>query len=276
MQPTATSPAAMAARHPLPRRALASAAALSLLLSGACDFLKPAAADAGDAAFPEIQRAALFEQRGEIDKAIDEYRSVLIHHPKNTLAHVNLGLLLQEYKHDFIGAIYHFETYLQLDPRSQKETMIRDHIRQSRQLLGAELSREIITSGSNAQLIQNLQSEQKKVAALLADKTALTEELEQTKAELARVCATTNHLHRRIEMLSAVPLPTSSQPNPAQITAVTQGDDSGVRTYIVKKGDSLSHIAEMVYGDSTQWPRIKNANSLKDDRVKEGMVLTIP
>lgn len=261
--------------HALPRRAFAIAAALPFLLSGACDFFKPAATDAMDAPVPEIQRAAAFEQRGEIDKAIAEYQSALILHPENALAHMNLGLLLQEYRHDYVGAIYHFRTYLSLRPSTQKKTMIEDHIRQATQLLGAELSRDIITSGGNAILIQNLQAEQAKVAALLSEKSALSSELEQTKAELARVCATTNHLLRRIEMLSAVPLPTTSQPGPAQIAA-TQNDDSGVRTYIVKKGDSLSHIAEMVYGDSAQWPRIKNANSLKDDRVKEGMVLTIP
>ncbi len=275
METFATTKATKATQSTLPRRAFAVAAALSLFGVGACDYLKPASTDASDSAAPEIQRAAMFEQRGEIDKAIAEYKAALLSNPGNALAHMNLGLLLEDYSHDYIAAIYHFRTYLELRPKTQKKTMIEDRLRQSTQLLGAELSRDIITSGENAIIIQSLQTEQKKVASLMSEKSALSAELEQTKAELSRVCATTNNLHRRIEMLSAVPLPTTSQPSATSVS-LTQGDDFGVRTYTVKKGDSLSHIAEMVYGDSAQWPRIKNANSLKDDRVKEGMVLTIP
>jgi LysM repeat protein len=51
------------------------------------------------------------------------------------------------------------------------------------------------------------------------------------------------------------------------------------RTYRVKAGDTLPNIAARpdVYGDSTKWKRIANANGIRDPRtLKVGQVLKIP
>jgi len=47
--------------------------------------------------------------------------------------------------------------------------------------------------------------------------------------------------------------------------------------YIVQPGDSLSIIAQKVYGDIFSWPKIMNANNLlTPDSIEAGMVLIIP
>ena len=47
--------------------------------------------------------------------------------------------------------------------------------------------------------------------------------------------------------------------------------------YIVQPGDSLSLIAQKVYGDLYAWPKILQANSLTSaDQIEVGMILTIP
>ena len=47
--------------------------------------------------------------------------------------------------------------------------------------------------------------------------------------------------------------------------------------YIVQPGDSLSIIAQRVYGDIFAWPSIMNANNLlSPDSIEAGMVLIIP
>ena len=47
--------------------------------------------------------------------------------------------------------------------------------------------------------------------------------------------------------------------------------------YIVQPGDSLSLIAQKVYGDLYAWPRLLQANSLVSaDQIEVGMILTIP
>ncbi|MGQ0627332.1 MAG: LysM peptidoglycan-binding domain-containing protein [Phycisphaerales bacterium] len=61
---------------------------------------------------------------------------------------------------------------------------------------------------------------------------------------------------------------------PASSTTVT-----AATTYTVRDGDTLSEIAKSVYGKSSLWELIYNANRDKLDspsRVKRGMVLTIP
>jgi nucleoid-associated protein YgaU len=45
----------------------------------------------------------------------------------------------------------------------------------------------------------------------------------------------------------------------------------------VTKGQSLSEIADRVYGESRRWPEIARANGIEDpDLIREGQVLRIP
>lgn len=60
-----------------------------------------------------------------------------------------------------------------------------------------------------------------------------------------------------------------------------QGGSSSTATttYVVVSGDSLSKIAQRLYGHGDQWPRIYEANRdiLKNpDRIYPGQKLTIP
>ncbi|MHC4472094.1 MAG: LysM peptidoglycan-binding domain-containing protein [Planctomycetota bacterium] len=49
------------------------------------------------------------------------------------------------------------------------------------------------------------------------------------------------------------------------------------RTWTVTKGQSLSEIADRVYGESRRWPEIARANGIEDpDLIREGQVLRIP
>jgi nucleoid-associated protein YgaU len=56
-------------------------------------------------------------------------------------------------------------------------------------------------------------------------------------------------------------------------------DDPYAQYYVVKKGDTLSKIAEKFYGDKMLYPKIFEANRhlLDDpDRIKPGQKLRIP
>jgi Contractile injection system tube protein/LysM domain len=49
------------------------------------------------------------------------------------------------------------------------------------------------------------------------------------------------------------------------------------KTYVVKRGDTLSRIAELTYDDPQEWRRIARANDIADPRqLTVGQVLTIP
>lgn len=54
---------------------------------------------------------------------------------------------------------------------------------------------------------------------------------------------------------------------------------AGARTWVVKKNDTLSSISREVYGRSSQWTRIRDANAAKlgsKNRLQVGMELVIP
>lgn len=62
-------------------------------------------------------------------------------------------------------------------------------------------------------------------------------------------------------------------------TAPSPGTTTTSRTYVVKKGDSLSKIAKDIYGDGNDWRKIYEANrdQIRDpDLIHPGQTLTIP
>jgi nucleoid-associated protein YgaU len=70
----------------------------------------------------------------------------------------------------------------------------------------------------------------------------------------------------------------SSKPARPQGTSAAAGNASG-RSYTVRKGDTLSHIAKAHYGAASRWQQIYEANrdQLDDpDLIHPGQVLRIP
>ena len=53
--------------------------------------------------------------------------------------------------------------------------------------------------------------------------------------------------------------------------------EKSVRQYVVEKGDTLSLIAEKVYGDKNKWHKIRDANKIKNvNALRPGTKLIIP
>jgi nucleoid-associated protein YgaU len=77
-------------------------------------------------------------------------------------------------------------------------------------------------------------------------------------------------------VIATPPSPTPrGSPRPAAVPSATAGDE-----YTVEAGDTLRSIAEQVYGDAAQWPRIYDANretvGPDPDTLKAGTRLRIP
>lgn len=75
-----------------------------------------------------------------------------------------------------------------------------------------------------------------------------------------------------------IPQATPRQPTVGDISATSTSQVTYVENkYVVQPGDSLSIIAQKVYGDLYAWTRIMNANNLATpDNIEAGMVLIIP
>lgn len=77
----------------------------------------------------------------------------------------------------------------------------------------------------------------------------------------------------------SVSQPDSAPQDMAVVGASLETKDDVVipRTYTVQKGDTLSHIAKLFFGDARKWRVILSANNLKSaNTLRVGMVLTIP
>jgi nucleoid-associated protein YgaU len=73
--------------------------------------------------------------------------------------------------------------------------------------------------------------------------------------------------------------------NPSDISADIKMDNAndpeiasaGVKTYVVKSGDTLSKIAKEFYGDANKYMDIANANNISNpDKIDVGQELKIP
>jgi len=75
-----------------------------------------------------------------------------------------------------------------------------------------------------------------------------------------------------------IPQVTPRPPTVGDISAISTSQVTYVENkYVVQPGDSLSIIAQKVYGDLYAWIRIMNANNLSTpDSIEAGMVLIIP
>src|SRR3989338_8248268 len=75
-----------------------------------------------------------------------------------------------------------------------------------------------------------------------------------------------------------IPKVTPRQPTVGDISATSTSQVTYVENkYVVQPGDSLSIIAQKVYGDLYAWTRIMTANNLATpDSIEAGMVLIIP
>ena len=69
------------------------------------------------------------------------------------------------------------------------------------------------------------------------------------------------------------------RPKPAKPKAPPAPEAEEVRIYVVQRGDSLSKIAQEVYGDGNRWREIFEANreQIKDPKlIRPGQELRIP
>ncbi len=259
--------------------------ALLFLLAG-CDPLQKRG-NVSDS--PEMQAAMQAEREGDYGKAIDLYRDAIALYPKAALPNLQLAIILHDNKKDYVGAIYNYKRYIEVSARNKETasfTTVSNRIRNAEQLLAAHYVNTVSASGADAtvRLMQNLEQLNKRLVEVDREKGALVAENESLKAEIRKLNAELDRKSLWIQRLQSNSAATeggkASRPGVLNTHRVEDADGKTkiVQTYEVKKGDSLSQIAEYVYGDRSKWPRISEANpdKIQGDRVKPGDILFIP
>jgi LysM repeat protein len=244
------------------------------------------AGEAREENHPLMRRALALKQANDVDGAIRLYGEAVARNPGMSRAHLQLAMLFdQEPKEDFVRAVYHYERYMELGREAKTKEHAAELLRRARLSFAASLPdrpseavRMIADlKKENALLKEEIVSLQSKAGAAAAATAVRVSTPAPPPASPTAAPATA-----RSRPSTSVPAAATASParapaslaRPVPAPAVVQA-----QTYTVQAGDALSTIAVKVYGDSSAWRRIYDANKglLPDPgSVRPGQVLVIP
>ncbi len=250
--------------------------------------------EARSAADERMRHAERLVSEGRSDEACEIYRRLEVERPADPLVRFRLGNLLNSYDDRFGEAIIEYEAYLRLAPDSEMADEVKKRLQGARDHYTVNLNGGVQTDANMQRKLQ-LQSDRIEfLEAFGADFTnmlsAVREENDLLKAEVGRLQREVEFQKRINGIGGAAPSSGAGAPskdlskavNIPQVDAAPPvknllGDEN--RTYVVRKGDTLSLIAETFYGDADEKNviKIRNANAMKpDDALAEGRVIIIP
>ncbi len=137
-----------------------------------------------------FEEALTAEANGELSKAELLYTQVLRGDATNASAHLNLAMLLHEQKKDYVGAIHHYQSYLDLQPEAEKVPMVKGQVEVVRTLLADQLATEQVNRRRReleeeySAIRTEVAELQTQVAALRKDNLAKDEELSELKRKV--------------------------------------------------------------------------------------------
>jgi len=245
-------------------------------------------------------------QRGELQRAVQHYESALDGTMLSAEAHYRLGLLYEDQLKNEVGALHHFERYLELAPQGQFATDVKTYVQRLRLTLVSRLAEGTVIPAREASRLKNENLElRQQLTELHKEKTPATARpaLAPSAPPAMVVAATPRPAPapavapepevRRAVPVSAPPSPSTSANEPVSVqpvAAVTAAPAApaavggGVpvasgQTYTVQKGDTLAAISRKFYKSPAKWQKIADAN--KDvfpdpTKLQPGMVLKIP
>lgn len=246
-----------------------------LLVSAGCPGA-PSAREQREEQDPLLVRARAKRRAQDIDGAIALYRKALDRDPDLARAHLELGLLYDGVTEDYIQAIFHYESYLELRPKTEKRELIEDLVRRAKISYAATLPDR---PSAAVEEIADLKKENKMLRERLkqaeAARRKVEDEFEAYRNRAQRQQQAATRSTQRTPAATAAPASRASRPvAPAPAPA-----QSAVQTYRVRRGDTLSSIATRMYDDPAKWSEIYEANraSLKSpESIRVGQTLIIP
>lgn len=241
---------------------------------------------------PTMKAAVDAERRGDVNTAIECYVKVASMYPDEPMPYLQLALLLQEHKNDYLGAIYNYRRFIDnaktFNDR-QELTAISNRINKAKLCVAQELLRTISSSSASPEVrafqdFTNLNRELEKYKKQISEKdeTILLKDKEIRRL-MNEVFSKQLVIDKMKESISSDKIKQSSD----ELESIWEDDEKlytgpngeTYRLYKVKSNDNLSRIANSVYHNASMWPRISTANSDKIDKsntVKAGDVLLIP
>ena len=249
---------------------------MASILLGAMTACGPAGSVTKETDERAYRRGKSLLREGRKDEALQAFLAVIDSRSDATESHLEAGLLYLNHIKDPLAAIYHFRNYLALNPEGEYAEFVRDLILTAQKDYAKTLPGEPF--GDAVERVNLMET--------VKDLRTENEELKQSVLQLQR--QVNEQESELLRYRTAVASARSQATTPAEVApiiinqpAATQqrAAGSGQQSYTVQAGDTLSRISAKVYGESSRWTEIFEANRdllPSPNALKPGQVLRIP
>lgn len=222
---------------------------------------------------PAYRRGQQYLREGRHDEALTSFLRVIEKRRDAPDSHLHVAEIYLEHIEDPIAAVYHYRKFLELHPEgaatrrveARLETAKKDILRQFPLSPGSgELDR--------IDLMDRLERASDEILTLKRDLATLRSENQRLRQNLEAA----RGFARRDEPPD-VTLPRSGT-NPRDETP-TAGANESPETYIVQPGDTLTRISQKLYGTSSRWNDLYQANRdvlPNENALRVGQELRVP
>jgi tetratricopeptide (TPR) repeat protein len=200
-----------------------------------------------------MRRARSAKQSQDIDGAIDACRKALERRPRLALAHRELALMLDNYREDYVGAIHHYQRYLELRPDSASREAVEELIRHCRMSFADQIG------AAPLEWQRDLQVRNDRIRTL------------ETELAMWRAGAAGT--------VPPVTAPVTARPATSAAAEAAVAAAAESQTHVVRSGETLGTISSRYYGTPAKWNRIFEANRERiqnANNVRVGTTLVIP
>lgn len=233
------------------------------------------------------QRAQHMMREGRKDDALTAFIKVIEKRVDAPQSHFEAGMLYDNHIGDPVFAIYHYRKYLELNPEGREAPQVKQLVQNAKKKLARQLPGQPMGDQIDRLDLLELLSEVRN------ENTALKQRLATLQARGVRQSTTSsrdqvastqsqNQSFTRLEspnLLSGTrATPPVAQQQPSREENITLRPPPA-ETYTVQSGDSLYKISKKVYGTSSRYLDIYQANRdqmSSPSAVRVGQVLRIP
>ncbi len=232
-----------------------------ILLFPECVFLTSCNGDRGliNEQNPYFIQGVEFRDNEQFEKAAEAFQACLRHSPRSSRAHLHLAMIYEDHLQDFPQAIVHYRAYLRLQPEALNAGIVKEWLRRAEKQYYEQLHAMYEAAGPDS------------VSAGEADNDPDigASDLSRPADPVATADAGVEHLDAEAYDSDYRELSTSK----------AAAEKAAPPFYVVAQGDTLSRIAERLYGDSRYWEHIYEANRqeiIAPGRLRIGLRLRLP
>lgn len=233
---------------------------------------------------PLFQKGKRAQSAGNGEEAAEFFHKFLARRPGNAYVHLQLATVYDEMLNEPLTAAYHYRQYLRLAPDAPDAKEVRSWLKSCEKRCYENLKKEFAATAEELSAPPAAAPQTATVAsdgatapdapAASATMAAAEKELKELKKLLEQYRSRHQLMQRELEKLRQLSVHTAA---PAATTDANTADSAAATVYRVQPGDTLGGIARKVYGKSSLYTVILDANTDLDARkLKPGMVIKVP